>query len=54
MNPNPLRERELYLTRRQLFGKTALGLGTAAMAMSMSTTMTAFCGCGLHDWRDKI
>jgi len=32
MNPNPLRERELYLTRRQLFGKTALGLGTAAMA----------------------
>ena len=32
MNTNPLRERELYLTRRQLFGKAALGLGTAAMA----------------------
>ena len=32
MNHSPLRERELYLTRRQLFGKTALGLGTAAMA----------------------
>ena len=32
MNTNPLRERELYLTRRHLFGKAALGLGTAAMA----------------------
>ena len=32
MNTNPLRERELYLTRRQLFGKAALRLGTAAMA----------------------
>ena len=32
MNTNPFRERELYLTRRQLFGKAALGLGTAAMA----------------------
>ena len=32
MNHSPFRERELYLTRRQLFGKTALGLGTAALA----------------------
>ena len=29
---NPLREYELNITRRQLFGRTALGLGTAAMA----------------------
>ena len=29
---NPLREYDLRLTRRQLFGRTALGLGTAAMA----------------------
>ena len=29
---NPLREHELMTTRRQLFGRTALGLGTAAMA----------------------
>ena len=26
------RETELMMTRRQLFGRTALGLGTAAMA----------------------
>ena len=32
MNTNPFRERELYITRRQLFGKAALGLGTAALA----------------------
>ncbi len=29
---HPLRERDLMLTRRQLFGRAALGLGTAAMA----------------------
>ena len=29
---NPLREYELNITRRQLFGRSALGLGTAAMA----------------------
>ncbi len=29
---NPLREFELMTTRRQLFGRSALGLGTAAMA----------------------
>lgn len=29
---NPLREHELMMTRRQLFGRTALGVGTAAMA----------------------
>ena len=31
-HPHPLREQELLLTRRQLFGRSALGLGTAAMA----------------------
>jgi len=29
---SPLREHELMMTRRQLFGRSALGLGTAAMA----------------------
>ena len=29
---NPIREHELLQTRRQLFGRSALGLGTAAMA----------------------
>lgn len=29
---NPFREHQLMVTRRQLFGRTALGLGTAAMA----------------------
>ncbi|MCB1094640.1 MAG: DUF1501 domain-containing protein [Verrucomicrobiae bacterium] len=32
---NPYREHELMLTRRQLFGKAALGLGTAAMAQML-------------------
>ena len=29
---NPLHEYQLAMTRRQLFGRSALGLGTAAMA----------------------
>lgn len=29
---NPLREHDLLMTRRQLFGRTALGIGTAALA----------------------
>lgn len=33
---NPIREHELLQTRRQLFGRTALGLGTAAMAGLLS------------------
>ena len=33
---NPIREHELLQTRRQLFGRTALGLGTAAMASLLS------------------
>jgi len=32
LNSNPIREYELMMTRRQLFGRSALGLGTAAMA----------------------
>ena len=31
-NTDPFREYELNITRRQLFGRTALGLGTAAIA----------------------
>ena len=38
-NINPLREHELMLTRRQLFGRTALGLGTAAMANLLGPEM---------------
>ena len=29
---NPIREAELFMTRRQLFGRTALGIGTAALS----------------------
>ena len=32
MNDHPIREYELLATRRQLFGRAALGLGTAALA----------------------
>ncbi len=28
---NPLRERQLMLTRRQLFGRAATGIGTVAL-----------------------
>ena len=34
---HPILEHELLLTRRQLFGKSALGLGTAAMAGLIQT-----------------
>ena len=40
-NSNPLREYELNLTRRQLFGRTALGLGTAAMANLLGPDLLA-------------
>lgn len=33
---NPIREHELMVTRRQLFGRTALGLGTAALSHLMA------------------
>ncbi|MEX2216731.1 MAG: DUF1501 domain-containing protein, partial [Phycisphaeraceae bacterium] len=35
---NPLREYDLNLTRRQLFGRAALGVGTAAMAQLFAGT----------------
>ena len=38
---NPLREYELAITRRQLFGRSALGLGTAAMANLMGRDLRA-------------
>ena len=38
---HPIREHELLMTRRQLFGKSALGLGTAAMAGLMQTEFGA-------------
>ncbi|MEM0970011.1 MAG: DUF1501 domain-containing protein [Verrucomicrobiota bacterium] len=37
----PIREHELLLTRRQLFGKTRLGLGTAALASCMAPKASA-------------
>ena len=38
---NPLRQHELLTTRRQLFGRTALGVGTAAMAGLMGKDLLA-------------
>lgn len=38
---NPKREHDLLLTRRQLFGRSALGVGTAAMAQLMSSDLLA-------------
>lgn len=35
-NPDPLIERELMMTRRHLFGRASLGVGTAALAGLMS------------------
>ena len=45
-NLNPIRERELMMTRRQLFGRTALGLGTAAMANMMTPSLLGQNGLG--------
>lgn len=51
---SPLREFELNLTRRQLFGNAALGVGTAAMAHLLgpsplhAATTRAAGGIGLH------
>jgi len=41
LRPDPIREHELMLTRRQLFGRTALGLGTAAMAGLLDADLPA-------------
>ena len=38
---NPQREYDLMMTRRQLFGRTALGLGTAAMANLLGPELSA-------------
>jgi hypothetical protein len=38
---NPLREHELLLTRRQLFGRTAAGIGTAALASLLNPRLFA-------------
>ncbi|MEC8894783.1 MAG: DUF1501 domain-containing protein [Planctomycetota bacterium] len=38
---NPQREYDLMMTRRQLFGRTALGLGTAAMANLLGPELAA-------------
>ena len=38
---DPLREFDLNMTRRQLFGRSALGLGTAAMANLLSPKLMA-------------
>ena len=41
MNADPLREHELMMTRRQLLGKTTLGLGSAALAQMMGPNLFA-------------
>ena len=38
---HPLRERDLMMTRRQLFGRAALGVGTAAMANLLGSPLEA-------------
>ena len=50
MNKNQYRELDLMMTRRQLFGRTALGLGTAAMANLLGTDLLAAAGtkAGMH------
>ena len=50
MNLNPYRELDLMMTRRQLFGKAALGLGTAAMANLLGSDLLAAAGnkAGMH------
>ena len=51
INSNPLREHELMTTRRQLFGRAALGVGTAAMANLLGRDLLAAKGnakSGLH------
>ena len=40
-NMNPLRESELMITRRQLFGRAALGLGTVALADAFGPSLLA-------------
>ena len=50
-NVNPLREHELMMTRRQLFGRMALGVGTAAMANLFARDLVAdapVASSGLH------
>ena len=50
-DPHPLREYELNMTRRQLMGRTALGLGTAALANLLGPDLLAEGGdttSGLH------
>ncbi|MEM1294399.1 MAG: DUF1501 domain-containing protein [Verrucomicrobiota bacterium] len=48
MEADPQRDHELMLTRRQLFGRTRLGLGTAALAGLSGSSAFANDGVGLH------
>ena len=41
MYVNPVREHELLTTRRQLFGRSALGVGTAAVAQLLGNDITS-------------
>src|ERR1700761_7347083 len=41
---NPLREHELMLTRRQLFGRAAAGIGTAALGSLLAPAALASTG----------
>ena len=38
---NPLREHEILLTRRQLFGRTATGIGAAALGSLLNPGMAS-------------
>ncbi|MCG3122886.1 MAG: hypothetical protein GIKADHBN_01290 [Phycisphaerales bacterium] len=43
---NPIREHQLLLTRRQLFGKAATGIGAAALASLLNPALAAAAGAG--------
>ncbi len=43
---NPLRERELMLTRRQLFGRAATGIGTVALGSLLAPQARSRQGLG--------
>lgn len=45
---NPLREYELMMTRRQLFGRAALGVGTAALSRLLSANTMMALDSGHH------
>ena len=48
---NPLHDHQLNLTRRQLFGRAALGLGTATMAQMLGSDLLAEIPTASNGWK---